>query len=73
MGNVTPSAKGWGGKRRTRSARDTGIRLGAFTVKPEPAICRMLALGVTTVTTDRPDLAVSIHEEMRRDGSIRQR
>lgn len=57
-------------QRQILIAKDAGIRLGAFAVKRERAIRRVLALGVTTFTTDRPDLAVRIREEMRRDGSI---
>jgi len=48
-----------------REAGKRGIRLGAFAVNDEPAIRRMLDLGVSTFTTDRPDLALKIRGQLR--------
>jgi glycerophosphoryl diester phosphodiesterase len=39
------------------AARAASLRLGVWTVNDEPAMRRMLALGVDVLTTDRPDLA----------------
>ena len=40
-----------------RRARTAGLIVGVWTVNDEPAMRRMLALGVDVLTTDRPDLA----------------
>lgn len=41
-------------------ARRAGIRVGAWTVNDEAEMCRLVALGVDVLTTDRPDLALKI-------------
>lgn len=42
------------------AARAAGLALGAWTVNDEPAIRRMLDLGVDSITSDRPDLALRL-------------
>jgi glycerophosphoryl diester phosphodiesterase len=42
------------------AARATRLSLGAWTVNDEPGIQRMLALGVESITSDRPDLALRL-------------
>ena len=42
-----------------------GLRLGAWTVNDESALCRLAALGVDVITTDRPDLAMRIRDAAR--------
>jgi glycerophosphoryl diester phosphodiesterase len=39
------------------AARAVGVRVGVWTVNDEPAMRRMIDLGVDVLTTDRPDLA----------------
>ena len=45
-------------------ARAAGIRLGAFAVNDEAAIRRMLNLGVTVFTSDRPDIALKMRDQL---------
>jgi glycerophosphoryl diester phosphodiesterase len=42
------------------AARAAGLALGVWTVNDEPAIRRMLDLGVDSITSDRPDLALRL-------------
>jgi glycerophosphoryl diester phosphodiesterase len=42
------------------AARAARLGLGAWTVNDEPEIRRMLALGVDSITSDRPDLALRL-------------
>lgn len=43
-------------------AHARGFLLGAWTANDETALRRLLALGVDLITTDRPDLAVTLRE-----------
>ncbi len=40
------------------AARAAGVRVGVWTVNDEPAMRRLIALGVDTLTSDRPDVAL---------------
>jgi glycerophosphoryl diester phosphodiesterase len=39
------------------AARAAGVRVGVWTVNDEPAMRRVIDLGVDVLTSDRPDLA----------------
>lgn len=52
------------GPREVAAAMASGIRLGAYAVNDEDAICTMLKLGVTTFTSDRPDIALKLRENI---------
>jgi len=47
-------------ERVVAAARGAGLALGAWTVNLEPAMRRLVALGVDVLTSDRPDLALAI-------------
>jgi glycerophosphoryl diester phosphodiesterase len=40
------------------AARAAGVSVGVWTVNDEPAMRRLIALGVDTLTSDRPDLGL---------------
>ncbi|HMH50695.1 MAG TPA: glycerophosphodiester phosphodiesterase family protein [Candidatus Acidoferrum sp.] len=46
-------------------ARAHGLRVGAWTPNDEPAIRRLVALGLDIITTDRLDLALRLRETVR--------
>ena len=52
------------GPEEAQAARAAGVRLGAFAVNDEAAIHRMLDLGVTVFTSDRPDIALKIRDQI---------
>jgi glycerophosphoryl diester phosphodiesterase len=48
--------------------RTAGLGIGGWAANDEPAIARMLRLGVDVFTTDRPDLALEAREAIDRAG-----
>jgi glycerophosphoryl diester phosphodiesterase len=46
------------------AAQDAGLRIGAYAVNEADQIEAMLALGISTFTSDRPSLALEIREKM---------
>ncbi|MBT3359732.1 MAG: hypothetical protein HN403_08905 [Rhodospirillales bacterium] len=52
------------GPEEAQAARAAGVRLGAFAVNDEAAIRRMLDLGVTVFTSDRPDIAIGMRDHI---------
>lgn len=52
------------GPEEARAARAAGIRLGAFAVNDEAAMHRMFDLGVTAFTSDRPDMALKMRDQI---------
>ena len=47
------------------AAAAADIRLGAFAVNDQAAIRRMLDLGITVFTSDHPDLALKMRDQIR--------
>ena len=49
------------------AVRRAGLGIGGWAANDEPAIVRMLELGVDVFTTDRPDLALAVRATMRKE------
>ena len=47
-------------RRFVRKAHDRGLRVDVWTIDDEPAMRRLLSLGVDGIMTDRPDVLARV-------------